>query len=685
MATSRAVAAALALAAVALTASLAAQALPIAMVPSLVPVAADPALRPAPTSEPAGSPAVAAADPSIHVEAAPVPQLVPIPDGQGGYTAASPLTFKCPNAYDIASQPPQRDPTDRTDITGCPFRVYDSTYSFGNTALAVNPNDERQAIFTSLHSGPDDGGATPRSRSPEGAGDTHTAFTTQYQGVAWDDQPISGGSPGRGVDGESSAVAMDPKGNLYIAYLWSTPPAGNVTLGGENVTVYGSTIGLYKGAATTVSDSVDRAYGSPVGIDSRSPTDPIARVGLVYVPPLTPPAPEANATGNLTGGPANATEVGDQAVGEHQVNQTQERVAAVWFERATAAPWGPHGYPGWIDAAFTGTSPKNGWSRLPDNSLIGPCLDGSNPVAWQGQVYVACVVDKGYNARGHARIGDVDVWAIDPITGKSVVVGTTDLVGGHPMLAVTQDGYFVAATTRFQGAGVGSSIVVATGWYGRQFGGAKDIGPLLHQMAGSQQVYDATLTGLAVSERTKMYAVSYMEWQKPGDATHPQPPPLPDPSNPVPQAPRLMDYKKIIAVGKECDQFPLAAAAMQLGTGIDATNMQAYTERPSVYDDFQDGLVTYREPTGEDLWYFAVNDYGAVQFGAVVTNVIGSTCPLAPPPPLPPPVPVPQALTVASAANIVVGSTVGVAASAMVLYLLTVKRRVATTAAAEDK
>jgi len=606
---------------------------------------------------------------AFRVDIAPPPLPVQVPGPSGEYLAAPPLSFRCPAVLDNPVPAALATSGDRTDVTGCPFRVYDDTYSFGNVALAINPRDSRQAIFTALHSAPDDGGPTPRSRS---ASQTHTAFTSYTQGVQWNDQPINS-APGMGVFGEASDVAMDPDGNTYIAYLWSA--------GVSNAT-YGSTIGLYKSGHTEDQRAVSGSYGDPAVIEGRTQTNPIARIDLQYVAPYVPP-PDLNATGNLTGGPATQEEIGNEAVGT--TNATDARVAAVWFERATSPPYGPHGYPGWIDAAFADTGSSNVWSRLGDDALIGPCMDASNAVAYAGQLYVACVVDKGYAHRSRANIGDIDLWSIDPLTGNTTLVGATPLVGGHPMLASTTDGYFVLVTTRLVDS-QGAEVNTAFGWYGRSWTAGGDIGPVLHAMAGGRPVYDATVTAISLSERYKMFALVYMEWQTPSDPTAiPQPPPAPDPGNPLGSRPRMTDYRKFLVVAKECDDFPLGAAEMQMGTGIDATNLAAYSERPSVFDDFQDGLVNYREATGEDLWYFAINDYGAVQYGAVVTAATGSSCPIAPAPLPPPPVPVPQALTVASAANVLVGSTIGVAAAAMVLYLLSVKRRVATAAVAEDK
>jgi hypothetical protein len=602
-----------------------------------------------------------AADLAIGPGIGSAPPPGPVYDAAG--QQVPPLTFNCPGSAGIF-QPPNGDPTDRT-VLGCPIRVYDTTYHFGNPAIAVDPNDERNMVFTSLHGSPQDNAPTPRSR-----GDlTHTAFTSDDQGISWNDQPINGG----GSYGETDSVTMDTTGNMYIAYLWSQG-------GGNETTGYGSTFSLYKAATAHDQGAAERSYGDGTTISGRASNNVIPRISIIDVPAYHPPQ-DLNATGNLTSGPADPSEVGNQAVGG--VNKTNERIAAVWFERAPAAPYGPGGYPGWIDIAVTDTGSQNQWARLSEDRLIGPCMDGSNGVAFNGGVYVACVVEKGYNHRPRAKIGDIDIWRMEPLTGNTTFIGTAPMRGGHPTLAVTDDGYFVLVTSRLIDEN-GAEVQLASGWYGYKWAPLGDAGPLLHSMAGNQPVYDANVNAVAIDPVGKNAVLDYMEWQQPSNYTNPQPPPLPDPTNPTGTAPRLKDYKKILAAFNECASFPVAASAVELGTGIDPQNFDAYQERPSMFDDFQDGLVTYQEPSGRHVMYMAINDYGAMQVAGVLVNNVPA-CVVPPPPPPVPPVPIPQALSVVNMAQTWVGAGVGVVASVSILYLLTVKRRVAQYTVAEDK
>jgi hypothetical protein len=586
------------------------------------------------------------------------------------------LQFRCPSSTMPESFPDPQNLGDKTTY-GCPYRVYDGAdakdgFPLGNPQIAVNPSNEAEAAFVSLHDQPAANGPTPRAR----AGLTHTTFTTSDQGLNWEDQPTQYGGSADGVAylGESASIAMDPQGNMYIAYLWVLPN-GNATTG------YGGAIGLFKAGAPHDRGTVSASYSNQKTITSRSSHNIIPRVDVLYVPPYQAPQSNVTVDANGTLAPATDAEVGQEAV---VLNHTRERVAVVWFERAVDYRNSTTGMAGWIDAAVADTSSRNSWQRLDKSQLIGPCRDASNPVAWNGLVYVACQADRGYTARSRARIGDIDVWALDPITHNTTLVSSTGLRGGHPMLAATPDGYMalLAVTHR---ADQTLDVNTAYGWYGRGWTARGNIGPELHRLGGSIALLDASVNALAVSEREKTVAIVYMEWAQRQGALPSQPgPAVPDPANPAAPTPVLTDFRKFIVAFNEC-QFPIAQSQMQLGTSVDPNNLNAYMKQASIFDDFQDGLVAYREPSGEDLFYFAIDDYGAMQYGAVVTQAASAFCPGTPPLFSASPAAIPQALATGTTASVTVGAVVGVAAVAMVSYLLTVKRRVAHFAVAEDK
>lgn len=655
-------------------------------------LAATPAPAPVPISVAApGLPFELAGPESVLSAPSPVPLL---PDGaaqampdncnkpqNGGQVP--PILFCCPTPPGGLPQnlgTPAGD--DRFVYAGCPFRIYDTNlvgnYHFGNTALAVNPLDDREMVFTSLHSEPTSG-PTPRSRV---ASQSHTSFTSRDQGVTWQDQPVSSG-PGLG---EGSDATFDTLGNMYIAYLWAQA-------NGNDTTGFASAFCLYKAASPSTEDAVFAAYSGGTCVESRAPTDPIARIHLVDVPHPAPPA-ATNRTGNGTADgnetvppPSGADDVGESS---EPTDPTLERIAAVWHERAAVPEAGKTGMAGWIDARLTGTGARDPWTAIP--KPIGPCMDASNAVAYDGAIYVVCTVEKGTKEhpypRSRARVGDHDLWRIDPLTGQAELVGPTSMAGGHPVLSVTEDGYFVMVTTRLRTpdeSAPGAEVRAAFSWYGTSWEPIPgDLGGLLNRLLGGRATYDAAVTALQIGEYdgSPIAALVYMEWQQPADTATPQPPPPPDPSNPTGFY-QLNDYKKAVVTFDSCS-FPVAASQMQLGTQVDPSNFDAYTAEPSLFDDQQDGLVRHRQANGMDVFYFAVNDYGAMQYGAFQATT-AQFCPT-PPPPLPPPVPVvPQALTITSPAVTVTGAMVAFAAISAVTYLVLAKRRVPTYAVTEAK
>ncbi|MES2155507.1 MAG: hypothetical protein V4510_10265 [bacterium] len=640
-------------------------------------------------------PAALADEPgSIRMDIAPTPMLLdadgnalaPAKCNQGTPSsgAGGPLQFCCPTTLAPLGTSTEGIQGDRYDYTDCPFRIYDTaggvtangraatTYRFGNPQITVNRNDEREVAFCSLHGNAIDG-PTPRTRVSSQA---QTTFTSHDQGITWEDQPPIG-TPGLG---ESASCTMDGDGNVYLGYLYSRDN-GNATTG------YGSALWLLKAGATRDQGSVNQAYGGGYELQGRTPMNPIQALNVVDIPPYEPPAPPANAT---YGPPANSTDIGKAAV---STATGPERVGAVWFERCTEyarnvnasdACQTSRGMPGWIDAAFTTTAPDDSWDRLENRQLIGPCMDASNPVAWDGQVYVACEVERGYSARSRARIGEIDIWRIDPATGNTTLVESTHMIGGHPLLAATKDGYMVMVTTKHIGP-IGAEVHAAFGWYGTHWTDlGVDMGPQLHRLAGSVNVRDAAVTALSISQRERTSILEYMEWQHVTNVSNLPSPIPPDPTNPQPPSVAIKDFTKILTTFNACNPT-IGAARMELGTKVDADNLDAYSEQPSIFDDSQDGLQSYTETTGEDLFYFAVNDYGAMQYGTVVTQGANTICITTPPLPSPPILASPQALTVGNPAIGPVGAMVGVTAVAGVLYLVTARRRAQYLAVAEAK
>jgi hypothetical protein len=585
--------------------------------------------------------------------------------------ASSQLCFWCPSLDGGTSV---TDNTNTMSIRAtCPYRVVDDADLLGSPQIAVNRDDPNAVAFFSLHGGGSTQGPTPRSRdpSPEGmqglSGDSHTTFTSQDGGRSWHDNPW-------GTDGYGEHITgvMDNDGNLYIGALWSK------RLGGGH---FDYVIKLYKeqdGRYSIATYQPSKTYSN------RAAGNTIDEVNLVYLPKPVPDVWD-NMTGNNTGNataPSDGSDVGNFTNGDSAgtANTPDDRVMAVWFEKALDWQNSTTHKSSWIDASWTDTSAKDNWTRLKDDQLIGPCMAASNPVPYKGKAYVACVVDAGYKARSRARVGDIDVWSIDPKTGKTHLEERTGLVGGNPRMASRPDGYMALGTVEVKGdQEVG--VHMAFGWYGRHWTSVQSLGTDLHRLAGGNPTREARITAMALGQDRNNLFFTYMERVR-VEARAPDP--NPNTLNPSPT--QAIEYHKIIATASQCAATVLDAYDLQLGVARHPFSDKTIGDQTGVFDDLQDGMEYWRDAsTGEERIYFAYGDHGVIQYGALEGGHTALDCPVTAPPPNLPPPPIPAALSTASPYSLLVGATVGTTALAMVTYLLAAKRKTLTLSTAKDK
>ncbi len=618
--------------------------------PSPLPVLEDAQEAPSP-----GGPASIANRPDSHsFTLPPTPYQAP---------GSKQMAFVCPGPGDGS--------VERVDLSvnmvyTCPVRIYDNTvggnrgWLFGNVRLYVHPDRTDDMAFFTLHGGPADG---PSGTSRQGL--THSTFPSDSGGTRFGDEWTTGNYPEAGALGEWASGTMDRDGNLYIAYTWSIPYSG----------AYDHLIRVYKGpdtstAQSTLMDLYEESWYEVLALD---PTNRIDQGQLVYV---AQPLPDDD---NL----ANETAPGE--FGESAINQTNDDyVVLTYFEQ----PMGTDGEPtatGWIDAHWTHTGPGNSpedWQWLNETERIGPCAGASDPVAWDGRVYIACVVDKGYDARGRARVGDVDIWSIDPTKGTTRFEGFTRIAGTEPRLAVTPDGYFAVMTSRVVGEQA-VEVKASTGWYGHSWnspGLGLDFGPVLHRAMGSQPILDAHITGIAIDPIERTVFAVYKEWnpEQAGVTL--------DPTDPSGTGLRLEGYHKFLFSFNECESSPIAGAEFMLGTSPDLYQRQAFEDDVGVFNDRQDGLQAVRMPTGEVYVWFVVSDYGAAQFGAVRAGTAASDnlCRIQPIPLPPPLAAIPQAASLTNPATTALGATLSVMSVAMIGYLVAARRRTTVAATTKD-
>lgn len=586
------------------------------------------------------------------------------------------MEFYCPGGTD------QNDiivdeSTGNRILGGCPIRIQDQ--SFGNMELEMWDGDHTQAAFFSLHGSPTTDGQTDVSRS----GQTHTTFSADNL-VNWRDQWTDGGFPEDGARGESATGTIDGDGNMHVGYTWSRP-SPSAEDGWSNFFM------LFKGGTPSDADMRDN-YDQFFRMDPRDAGNTMQDVKMVRVPDALDEPREyylnderrSNETEDRLG------EDGEKAIPD---NATQKEVLAVtWLELAGPNSTGPKGYAGWIDAVLAdphtnGTVPD--WRPLNDTQVIGPCKQASDPVVYAGDIYIACTAAKDYDHKLFTRVGDHHIWRIDGETGRTELVADTHMNGGDPKLAVAPDGYMVIATVQKERVGeiqrLVTDIQFGFGWYGGSWSGQPsladtNVGPQLNRMLGGNDILSADLTAIAVTEDTHTVIAVYREQNAPSENGLPDI----DPTQPDAAFPQLEDHKRLIVTFDECGNFPIAAAQMQTGNSLDHWNYESYGQAPDGYNDWQDGMDLVRDPRdGREYAYFAVNDYGVTQFGAVVPTNSENVCAIVGP--LVTPVIAPQAVATGVSSASVLGAVMAAPLVGMVGYLLTVKRRQANALATEDE
>lgn len=603
------------------------------------------------------------------------------------------MSFVCPSPDQGTSL---QDGTNTMTIRAtCPYRIVDDADLMGSPQFAVDLNDPNSMAFFSLHGAGTTEGPTPRSRdpNPEGTGTltglSHTTFTSQTGGFDWYDNPW-------GTDGFGEHVTgvMDYDGNLYIGALWSK------RLGDGH---FDYVIKTYKEQDGKFQIS---NYQPSKTFPNRAAGNVIDQANLVYVPVqklfyVPPDNGTGNSTGNATA-PAGQGDVGNFTNPDDHgfYNDPGDRVMMVWHEQALDWRNSTTKKSSWIDAAWTDTSSRDNWTRLDVSELIGPCMNASNPVSWNGKAYVACVVDAGYRARSRAHIGDVDVWSIDPATGKTELVEWSHLTGGgQPKLTARPDGFMALTLTNVMSQDE-VRVGLAFGWYGRYWESSGNVGGFLHNIASntataglppgtpgpppaSNSVREARVTAMALTDKDPLDTLFlvYMERVNVADTRDP------DPNNPFISPDSAIEYKKIVATFTKCEG-PTNVYDLQLGVARHPFAQSIVGNETGVFDDLQDGMQWYKDPaTGEELVYFAYGDHGVIQFGALDVSASQALifCLNAPPAPFLPPTAIPAGLSSSSAAGTVVGSAVGLTSTAMVGYILAVKRKSANALATKAK
>lgn len=596
------------------------------------------------------------------------------------------VQFECPQGDEGTLQPPASPDTNVQVVRGdCPYRIIDDADLLGSPDVAIRQDDPREVAFFSLHGAATDEGPTPRSREPSPEPPvgrlSHTTFTSVDGGWDWEDNPYAQEGFGETVSG-----LMDRDGNMVVASLFSR----GLGEAADGTMLYDYFFRLYK------EDTVQERPGyNGKKIENRAPGNVIDEVNLVLVTPRTQVETQEeyeayrnrtqeDGEDNGTAAPSSDDQVGNYTIPRDEEDHSDDIVMAVWHEKAYDWRNASTGRSSWIDAAWTDTSSRNTWDRLDDDQLIGPCRDASNPVSFNGRAYVACVVDAGYNGRRGARIGEIDIWAIDPKTERKEWVGWVDgLLDGRPRLAANDAGLFAIATVRplgdeppYQAVDAG----LAFGWYGRSWDvGTQNIGFQLHNV-WNQPFVEARITDMVLTDDPQTAILSYME-RTATDASDPQADPTRDASG------QVVEYHKAIASYEYCMPGALSLHDLQVGLARHPFQEGLVNDITGAFDDLHDGMDVFTDPSdGRERVAFAYGDHGVIQYGVFTVDSVGGDCPIAAAPPLFTPTPAaPSALLLTSGAPVGLAVGLGAPLALGLGYLLVMKRRTAMAAATKAR
>ncbi|MES2154823.1 MAG: hypothetical protein V4510_06770 [bacterium] len=575
---------------------------------------------------------------------------------------------------------------------GCPIRAVDEQDEMGDPSIAVDPSDPNNLVIASLHGGSygatginfcNGRGPTTKSR----CGQDFTTFTSRDGGASWTDNPfLPPGKVGESAFGETTAITINPYGQVFVGSLYAEP-------GGKTGFRYILAAQKFSDLSN-INSHQDGEYHAeflgPVYNDSA-----ISQLWFLFDPaqdnmtlvwsehlakPIAPPPCNADpdaveAAGYYVKTDGTAWEESNNMAGLQTpvtcpppgVTDTQRAAAghatsggsaiASAPRRATAAAAGNTSQPlepgtprSVIGVAWTGLEVNDTYRYQSRDEAIGPCSSSTNPVLSDGYLYVGCVVapEEGqFRWDPTAVPGTVELFRMDPSGGKPQYLGASPIVGGNARLGVRSDGRLALLSTQATTDGQ-LRFLAAFGHYtedrhGIDWNPLTSYGDKILPVNPSFRVTDANVQDLIYREYSGVvHLILKTRIQSSGTSVG------------VPKtalSPHL--HKTIIALDE--NYGVLYKHDMDIGNIGNRTSDPDLMQAPeAAYDDTKDdflqlpeGNFNFTEPGGKkdelSLHYqrefFAIGDYGQVQFAELVevTNLRGPAFAAGqgPPPPIP--------------------------------------------------
>lgn len=586
------------------------------------------------------------------------------------------LSYRCPSGVEDSA-------STQTVRAQCPFRILDDSDSLGSPILAVHPFDPSQMAIGSLHGGGEVDGLTPRTRDTgSGGSGVFTIMTSEDGGFSWIDKPTrSSTAPERAQGwGEHAALAIDSEGRLYAAGSFSEP-VGNALCESrppsppcENV--YDNyTMRLLLWKWDTVNRNIDWGGYSSSTETSFIEVEPIVEpvyydwLSVTYLPlrdsPLfQEPVYEQPVSGNPWANQTVSTTPEPDAARPEQ--PYEEAVVATWLERSPEPDQLLDGKASRLRAAWTSVYNTNHWEMLPLNMTVGPCSSISNGVAWDGGVYVACVVEDGdaYNHRARAKTGQIDLWKIVPSESRAELVSETPLRGGNPRLTASADGRF-ALVTLDRLSSTDLDVSAAFSWFGEdRWRALEGLSSSLQSDAGD--IVEARIQGMAYMVESRMLHLIYQEVYPPVGI-----------NLSAAEPPKTAQFQKHLVALNECLGIQ-AVYDLEVGLVHQYSPVTQSGLDFGLFNDLHDTFAVVPLAGGGQREFVAFGDMGVLRFGELVE----ANAPPCPPEPAPRvavggglmAADIPATASSITAQQVALGVGGGVVSLAMLARLLAIRR-----------
>lgn len=449
------------------------------------------------------------------------------------------LAFDCPDAG-----------TDGE--ASCPYYVLDENDALSQPILMVDPGDRSLMAWNAmhgghgLHPGPNDEAPTNRSRD-NGVHQPHTTFRTTDGGGTWEDMPYYAPAgvddEDRQVHGVNNAATMDSKGRIYLASLYAyRESAGPLETPGD----FKFAVGLWKaGRATQPVDYTVNNIVIDSGNDGENAIDAIDAIAV----------PDAN------------------------------RVIVMWRES-------PGDGTPFLRGVWTKTGGGAQWETLgQQESLLGPCTTTSEPLVFNGSIYIGCRPAPGDPLEIHT-INATDGTAT-PRGEVNTSLNQLQLVQRSPV------GHMGLVASGLEGGT--PSVELSYGLLGENWTAPTDIADELTFDAPGG-LAEARVTAAEVRPETGNLHLIYMERHRQDQ----------------PAGQGAAEYRKVFASVRGTEM--LASEEFQMSQLTQAPiGATPGREDMDIFSDLQDGIVVWEDPqTGEEKEFVAFGDHGYVRFGQVI-------------------------------------------------------------------